>query len=201
MMTIRNKVYRMNILSIFIAIIIVQTSIPGLGNIPVGPLNVTIIPITIALSAVMLGTKSGALVGGIWGLITFLRAFWWPTSPIAIYVFTNPLVSILPRILVGLVAGLIFNHFYDPEKRSRLLLAATGFFSSLVNTIVLLTLIYLFYRGHAFALYHIDVKELLPYLIFVAATNGLIEAALSASLVPIIGSSLLKLKKKASTIK
>ncbi|CAI2635754.1 hypothetical protein AKUH4B406M_11060 [Apilactobacillus kunkeei] len=35
-MIIRNKAYKMNILSVFIAIIIIQTSIPGLGNIPIG---------------------------------------------------------------------------------------------------------------------------------------------------------------------
>ncbi|WP_220729384.1 ECF transporter S component [Apilactobacillus zhangqiuensis] len=194
-MIIRNKAYRMNILSVFIAIIIVQTSIPGLGNIPIGPLSVTIIPITVALAAIILGTKDGSIIGGIWGLITFVRAFWWPTSPLAIYVFTNPLVSILPRILVGLVAGLIFKRLYKPNKPYRMYMSITGFVSSLVNTVVLLGLVYAFYRGDAFNIYHINVDQLLPYLLFVAATNGLVEAFLSATLVPVIGSPLLKIRK------
>lgn len=198
MMIIRNKAYKMNILSVFIAIIIIQTSIPGLGNIPIGPLSVTIIPITVVLAAILLGTKDGAIVGGIWGLITFIRAFWWPTSPLAIYVFTNPIVSILPRILVGLVAGLIFTHLYKPNKPYRMYMAITGFVSSLVNTVVLLGLVYVFYRGDAFNIYHINVDQLLPYLLFVAATNGLIEAILSAALVPVIGSPLLRIRKKST---
>nr|WP_148562275.1 ECF transporter S component [Apilactobacillus kunkeei] len=194
-MIIRNKTYKMNILSVFIAIIIVQTSIPGLGNIPIGPLSVTIIPITVVLAAIVLGTKDGAIVGGVWGLITFVRAFWWPTSPLAIYVFTNPLVSILPRILVGLVAGLIFTRLYKPNKPYRMYMSITGFVSSIVNTVVLLGLVYIFYCGDAFNIYHINVDQLLPYLLFVALTNGLVEAFLSAVLVPVIGSPLLKIRK------
>ncbi|TPR53441.1 ECF transporter S component [Apilactobacillus kunkeei] len=194
-MIIRNKTYKMNILSVFIAIIIVQTSIPGLGNIPIGPLSVTIIPITVVLAAIVLGTKDGAIVGGVWGLITFVRAFWWPTSPLAIYVFTNPLVSILPRILVGLVAGLIFTRLYKPNKPYRMYMSITGFVSSIVNTVVLLGLVYIFYRGDAFNIYHINVDQLLPYLLFVALTNGLVEAFLSSVLVPVIGSPLLKIRK------
>lgn len=194
-MIIRNKTYKMNILSVFIAIIIVQTSIPGLGNIPIGPLSVTIIPITVVLAAIVLGTKDGAIVGGVWGLITFVRAFWWPTSPLAIYVFKNPLVSILPRILVGLVAGLIFTRLYKPNKPYRMYMSITGFVSSIVNTVVLLGLVYIFYRGDAFNIYHINVDQLLPYLLFVALTNGLVEAFLSAVLVPVIGSPLLKIRK------
>ncbi|KIM18370.1 membrane protein [Apilactobacillus kunkeei] len=195
MIIIRNKTYKMNILSVFIAIIIVQTSIPGLGNIPIGPLSVTIIPITVVLAAIVLGTKDGAIVGGVWGLITFVRAFWWPTSPLAIYVFTNPLVSILPRILVGLVAGLIFTRLYKPNKPYRMYMSITGFVSSIVNTVVLLGLVYIFYRGDAFNIYHINVDQLLPYLLFVALTNGLVEAFLSSVLVPVIGSPLLKIRK------
>ncbi|CAI2684437.1 Pantothenate transporter PanT [Apilactobacillus kunkeei] len=194
-MIIRNKTYKMNILSVFITIIILQTSIPGLGNIPIGPLSVTIIPITVVLAAIVLGTKDGAIVGGVWGLITFVRAFWWPTSPLAIYVFTNPLVSILPRILVGLVAGLIFTRLYKPNKPYRMYMSITGFVSSIVNTVVLLGLVYIFYRGDAFNIYHINVDQLLPYLLFVALTNGLVEAFLSAVLVPVIGSPLLKIRK------
>ena len=77
-------------------------------------------------------------------------------------------------------------------------MSITGFVSSLVNTVVLLGLVYVFYRGDAFNIYHINVDQLLPYLLFVAATNGLVEAILSGALVPVIGSPLLKIRKKST---
>lgn len=192
----RKNLYQMNMLSIFIAIILVQTSIPGLGNIPIGPLSITIIPITVILSAVLLGTRLGAIVGGIWGGITFIRAFWWPTSPLAVYVFTNPFVSILPRILVGVVGGMIFHRLVRINLSQRLSLAIAGLFGTMVNTGLLLTLIYVFYRSHSSMIYHLSVNRLLPYLLGIASTNGLIEALLAFIIVPIVGVPLLRIKNK-----
>jgi uncharacterized membrane protein len=192
-MNMSNKIYKMNMLSIFIAIIFVQTSIPGLGNIPIGPLSITIIPITVILSSVLLGTKFGAIIGGIWGIITFMRAFWWPTSPLAVYVFTNPFISILPRILVGLVGGLVFHNLCRINVSQRISLAIAGLLGAMVNTGLLLTLIYVFYRSHSSLLYHLSVNRLLPYLLGVASTNGLIEALLACIIVPIIGLPLLRI--------
>ncbi len=79
----RKKTQRIAFLALFTAIIIIQNFIPFLGYIPLGPLNLTIIHITVIVAALVLGPKDGALVGGVWGMITFIRAFVWPTSPLA----------------------------------------------------------------------------------------------------------------------
>ncbi|UQS86380.1 ECF transporter S component [Nicoliella spurrieriana] len=190
-----NRNYHLVARSIFIALILIQTTIPGLGYIPFGPLSLTIIPVTVILAAVLLGTTDGMLIGGIWGIITFIRAFFWPTSPLAQYVFINPLVSILPRILIGLVAGVIFNRIIRYNHR-KAWLAIVGGLGSLTNTIFLLGMIYVFYHGYAHELYHINVKALLPYLLTVLATNGLLEALIAAGLTPLIATPLLKFTKK-----
>lgn len=64
---------------------------------------------------------------------------------------------------------------------------------SLVNTILVLGQIYLFYRGHSMALYHIDIQALLPYLLGVIATNGIPEAILAGILAPMIAKPLRKM--------
>jgi uncharacterized membrane protein len=71
----------------------------------VGPFSIVIIQVTVVIAAVLLGPKDGAWVGFTWGFINWIRAFVWPTSPMAIYVLVNPLVSVLPRLLVGLISG------------------------------------------------------------------------------------------------
>ncbi|MHA8138101.1 ECF transporter S component [Lactobacillaceae bacterium Scapto_B20] len=190
-----SKNYRLVARSIFIALLLIQTTVPGLGYLPIGPLSLTIIPITVIIAAILLGTKDGMLIGGIWGLITFLRAFFWPTSPLAQYVFINPLVSVLPRILIGLVAGILYNRLknYDFKKTG---LAFVGVMGSLTNTILLLGMVYVFYRNYAQQLYHVNVKELLPYLLTVLGTNGLLEAVLAGVITPIIALPLIKVVKK-----
>lgn len=73
-----------------------------LGFIPVGPTNATIMHIPVIIGAIIEGPIVGAMVGFIFGVFSLIRAFTAPTviSP----VFYNPMVSILPRVLIGVVA-------------------------------------------------------------------------------------------------
>lgn len=73
-----------------------------LGFIPVGPTNATIMHIPVIIGAIIEGPIVGAMIGLIFGIFSMIRAVTAPTviSP----VFYNPLVSILPRILIGITA-------------------------------------------------------------------------------------------------
>ncbi|MBW1605353.1 ECF transporter S component [Lactobacillus sp. Sy-1] len=181
--------------ALFIAIILIQTTVPGLGYLPIGPLSLTIIPVTVIIASITLGTTDGMLIGGIWGLITFIRAFFWPTSPLAQYVFINPLVSVLPRILIGLVAGITYK-WTSKTNHQKIWLSIIGAVGSLTNTVLLLGMVYVFYNGYAHELYQIDTKALLPYLLTVFSTNGLLEALIAVVLTPLIAVPLIKFTSK-----
>lgn len=192
----REKTQRIAFLALFTAIIIIQNFVPLLGYIPLGPLSLTIIHLTVIIAALVLGPKEGAIVGGIWGTITFIRAFVWPTSPLATIVFVNPLVSILPRILVGVVAGYVFSWLrkkWSFQYGAALVAAVLG---SLTNTLLVLGQIYLFYQGKAPEMYALDVSALLPYLLGVIATNGIPEAILGGIVAPSIALPLLRILKR-----
>lgn len=189
----KDKIFKQVLIALFGAIIIIQNFIPFLGYIPMGPLNLTIIHITVIVTALVFGTKYGSIIGGIWGIITFIRAFVWPTSPLAAIVFVNPLISILPRILIGTVAGWLFKFLTLRTGKKYLSMTVAAVAGSLVNTILVLGQIYLFYRGHSMALYHIDIQALLPYLLGVIATNGIPEAILAGILAPMIAKPLRKM--------
>lgn len=192
----KNKAYRISILAMFIAIIIIQNFVPLFGYIPLGLLDLTTIHITVIIAAIILGPKDGALVGGAWGLITFIRAFTSPTSPLAPLVFTNPVVSIVPRILIGLVAGWLFIWLQRKIKRTPAMMLA-ALVGALVNTILVLGLIYLFYRTPAVAQAYgtADVSRLGGLLLVVVATNGIPEAILAAVVAPLICTPLLRFRK------
>lgn len=195
----KNKTFRIVLLGMLSAIIIIQTTIPFLGYIPIGPLSLTIIQVTVIIAAIVLGPKEGAIVGGIWGLITFIRAFVAPTSPIAPIVFTNPLISVLPRVLIGVVAAYVFHRILSEKLSEKLSetvrMSIAGVLGSLTNTVLVLGLIYLFYREPYANFLEMDMDKLLPALLTIVGTNGVTEAILSGILAPIISKPLLRLRK------
>ena len=71
-----------------------------LGFIPVGPTRATIMHIPVIIGAIMEGPIVGGLVGLIFGLFSIFQAVTNPT-PVS-FVFYNPLVSVLPRVLIGI---------------------------------------------------------------------------------------------------
>ncbi len=180
----------------FIAVIIIQNFIPLFGYIPLGLLDLTTIHITVIIAAIILGPRDGALVGGVWGLITFIRAFTSPTSPLAPLVFTNPVVSIVPRVLIGVVAGWLFIWLQHKIKRTPAMMVA-ALAGALINTLLVLGLIYLFYRTPAVAKAYgtADISRLGGLLLVVVGTNGIPEAILAAIVAPLICTPLLRFRK------
>ncbi|EEI25155.1 ECF transporter S component [Lentilactobacillus hilgardii] len=191
----KKKTLRFNLLAMFIAIIILQTSIPLIGYIPIGPLSITIISATVTIATILMGTRDGAIIGGVWGLITFIRAYIWPTSPLATIVFVNPVVSVLPRVLIGVVAGVTYHALRKWIKRQAVSVSIAAILGSLTNTIFVLGLIYLFYKAKAPQLYQINIRELMPYLLGVVGTNGIPEAIFSGIVTPLIALPLQKVLK------
>lgn len=191
-MNTKQKLVKHVIIALFAAIIIIQNFIPFLGYIPLGPLNLTIIHITVIVIALSMGPLYGGIVGGIWGVITWIRAFVWPTSPLATIVFVNPLIAILPRILIGIVAGGSFSWLKKRLAKQSSAMVLAAILGSLTNTLLVLGQIYLFYRGKSQAMYALNVNELLPYLLGVIATNGLPEAILAGLVSPLIAGPLRK---------
>lgn len=184
-------------LAIFIAIIFLQDFVPLFGNIPLGPLSITTLHVTVIIAAIVLGPIDGAVIGGIWGILTWIRAFVAPSSPLAPLVFTNPLVAIFPRIMIGLFAGYTFiflQRLFHSLSGAAFGAAIVG---ALTNTGLVLGLIYLFYRTPVVAqTYGVNVNHLLIALGTVMATNGLAELLLAILLVPMIAIPVLEVQRR-----
>ena len=180
------KNYRLALMGILSAIIVVQNFVPFLGYIPIQPFNPTIIQITVIIGAVALGGLHGAVLGGVWGVVCLFRAFVLPTSPIDPIVFTNPLVSVLPRVLVGLAAGYLFAFLKRTKVPTMAGAAICGVAGSFVNTVFVLGTIYLLYKVPYAEFYGMAAEELLPAILGVVGTNGVAEAIAAGILTPVI---------------
>lgn len=194
MQTRKNKTYRIAILGILSAFIIIQTFVPFLGNIPIPPLNPTIIHITVIVATFVLGTKDGMIVGLVWGLTRMIKAYTLPASPLDLLLWTNPIIAVVPRVLVGLVAGLIFQAFlkHKKEKTGMVIAAVMG---SLTNTVLVLGFIALFYRTEYASALAVDPSNLLKVLAGIVATNGVGEAIAAGLIAPFIAKALMKVRR------
>lgn len=180
----RNKnVFQITMIAMILAILIIQTFVPVLGYIPLGPLDITIVHITVILSAVLFGPKTGLIVGAIWGILSMTRAFMQPT-PFNV-VFLNPFISVLPRLLVGWVSGVVFE-FLSKRTSKRWSYSITGFIGTAINTFLVLGGIY-FLAGETYAAaLGIPFSALLTALGTVIVSNGLIEMIASMVILPIV---------------
>jgi uncharacterized membrane protein len=100
------NVRKMAIVGILGSISIILGLTP-LGFIPVGPTRATIMHIPVIIGAILEGPVVGGIVGLIFGLFSVFQAVTNPT-PVS-FVFLNPLVSIVPRVLIGITSFYVYK--------------------------------------------------------------------------------------------
>lgn len=191
----KSNPHRIAILGILTAIILIQNFVPFLGNIPIPPLNPTIIHITVIVATLVLGTKDGMIIGGVWGLTRMLRAYTVPATPLDLWLWTNPLIALLPRILIGLFTGITFNLMkkYFPNK-SKLSMSIASVAGAFTNTIFVLLFIYLFYGERYAEATSVDFSSLANVLLVIVGTSGIAEAILAGIVAPLVAAPLKKLR-------
>ena len=181
--------------AMFIAMIILQSFVPFLGNIPLVALNITIIHITVIVGGIVLGPQAGFLFGFTWGLCSFLRAFT-SGNVLSLMIFTNPLISILPRLVMGGLVALFYQKATKLIAYDRFRMAVAGFLGSIMNTVFVLSSIYLLMGNQYAELTGKTVAELPLFLMGVVMTNGIAEALAATVVTPIIASILVNIYKK-----
>ena len=175
-----------------------------LGFIPLGFMNATTMHIPVILGACLLGPKMGGVLGGVFGVTSVIRATLTPN--LTSFVFTpfysfNPdfhgswmslIVAILPRVLIGVVAGYAFRGLMKVSHgRAAVSLPIAGFIGSMVNTIGVMGLIYLLF-GEQYAMAGGMAHNLLFKVIMgVVGMNGVPEAIIAAVLTLAVGKALM----------
>ena len=112
-----------------IAILLGVTRI-GYIPVPTAAGNATIMHIPAIIGGIMQGPVVGAIVGLIFGVSSFLNA----TVPL----FKDPLVAILPRLFIGVIAWLVYVGIR--KKSEYLAIGTAAFLGTITNTALVLTM-------------------------------------------------------------
>ena len=191
----RKRTFQMVLSAMFIAMIILQSFVPFLGNLPLVILDITIIHITVIVGGIVLGPQAGFLLGFTSGFCSFLRAFT-SGNVLSLMIFTNPLISILPRLLMGGLVAFFYQKATKFIASDRVRMAVSGFLGSIMNTVLVLSSIYLLMGNQYAELTGKTVAELPLFLMGVVMTNGIAEALAATVMTPIIASILVTISKK-----
>lgn len=188
-----NKSRHLVLTALFIAVILLQSIVPWLGTLPLGAFAVgaavTIITYTVAIGAMVLGPKTGALLGFVWGAYSLWHA-WASVPSIGALIFRNPITALVPRIMVGLLTGYLYQKFvqqYELKKQGPGL-AILGSLSAVINTTLVLLITWLSFTVMDTSFTGIPNTNLSQWLIVsIAGFNGIFEIIAGAILVPLIG--------------
>lgn len=164
------------------AIIIVMGA-TGIGFIPIPPVKATIMHLPVIIGAIIEGPIVGGVIGLIFGIFSMFQAVTAPT--VTSFVFLNPIVAILPRVLIGIVA--YYAYKVIPIKNQGIKSAAGAIAGTLTNTIGVLGLIYLIYLERFTSALGATPEQGKALILGVATTNGIPEILVSAAIVvPVI---------------
>lgn len=163
---------KMTVIGMLGAVSIVLGMTP-LGFIPIGPTKATIMHIPVIIAAMIEGPLVGAIVGLIFGIFSMIQSI---TSPTVIsFVFWNPLVSVFPRMLIGIVSYYSYVSVKKIVKNEALAVAVTGAVGTLTNTVGVLSMIYLLYGVRFVEAIGQDINSVGKIIMGIGITNGIPE--------------------------
>ncbi len=130
----------------------VVLSVTHLGLIPfVSGAAITILQIPVIIAVLLEGLSVGLGVGAIFGISSLIQAAVNPTGVLDPF-FVNPLVSVLPRILIAVVTFLVFKglQLLNRKNQPAVKTAFAGiaaFFGSMANTVFVIGSLYIAYAS------------------------------------------------------
>lgn len=167
--------------------------ISGLGLIRLPIFSLTIMHIPVIIGAILESPVVGIAVGLIFGLFSMYQNI---TAPgLTSFIFWNPIIALIPRILIGIVAYYSFKLLKSKIKSTGVCAGIASILATLTNTIGVLGLTYILYLDKYAQAREISRDAVADTLFTVGLTNGIPEAIVSALITIPIVVTMLKMKR------
>ncbi len=174
----QSKVAKMTLLALLIAILVVL----GYVNIPMpAGLSITFNMIPVAIAAIAMGFGGGAVIGGAFGLISFLQCFgiFGASALGAALVGYSPVLMFIQRfvsrVLVGLIAAWVFRLMDKTAAPLYVKGAVTGFCAAFFNTLFFMSLLVILFGATPEMMDRMAGRGALAYIIASTGVNALVE--------------------------
>ena len=181
------KIRTMTLGAMFAALEIMLATTP-LGFLKIGIIGATTLHIPVIIAAITLGKGGGAALGLLFGLTSVMNSTMNPTptafvfSPFVEFAgisggIRSLIVAIVPRVLVGFLAGLTYEQV--SRKNSTLAITAAAAVGSLTNTVLVLGGIYFFFGPLYAQAMKVAYEALIGMIMTIVGTNGVAEILLA----------------------
>lgn len=167
-------------ISVLVAIMLLL-ELTGLGMIKMPGLEITLLMVPVIVGAIVMGPGAGALLGGVFGCISFWECFGRSQFG-AVLLGISPLYTFLvcvpTRLLAGWLCGLAFRALHRLDRSNLWSFGAAGLIGALCNTALFMTTLCLcFYHTEFIQSFVTGFGSPNPLLFVVAfvGVNGLVE--------------------------
>jgi uncharacterized membrane protein len=184
------------ILGLMTAILLLMAYTP-LGYLNIGPLAITFNVIPVAIAAITLGPVGGAIVGGIFGLTSFLQCIGvGGTSAMGAILFDiNPFFAFIQRFIPRLLDGFLLGYIFRGVRKVggvSLACLATGFCSAFLNTAFFMTALVLLFGNTEYMQGLIGGKNIIAFICGFVGVNAVCEMVSSTIITGAVGVALYK---------
>ena len=148
----------------------------GLGSVPVGPLYMSFLTLPIAVGAITMGPAVGALLGGVFGAVSFYDAITGASAMTGALFQVSPLNTFIlcvgMRVLMGLCCGLIFKVLQKLDKSRTWSYILSAMTAPALNTLFFMGYIVLAFYGCDYVQNLVSVKGAANPFMFVVLLVG-----------------------------
>ncbi len=192
------KTIKMAQMAILIAIVLIMAFTP-LGYLKTPMVEISLIPIPVAIGAMVIGPGAGAVLGAVFGLTSFYQCFGmsaFGAMLLSINPFYTFLVCVPTRILVGYLAGVLFKAFLKVDKRNTLCYFAGGLVTAVLNTLFFTSVLLLcFWKTDYIQNLNETGAGVLLFAALFVGLNGVVECIASAIAGGIISKAVVRVAK------
>lgn len=167
------------ILGLMTALVLIFSMTP-IGSIPIGPLVITLNVIPVAIAAVSCGPVGGAIIGGVFGIFSFLQCIGIgvPSGMGAALFNIDPFLAFVqrffPRFLDGFLTGLIFRALKDRSAKP-VSCGIAGFSAAFLNTLFFMSALMMLFGRTDYVKNLQDGKNVIWFIITFVGINAVFE--------------------------